>query len=65
MDFFFLQDCVDSDYNTILYLDYYGRPATVEDYDSFIAKEMDFLRKRNERISKVELKDWPVVYGPL
>lgn len=65
VDFFFLQDCVDKDYNTILYLDYYGRPATVEDYDSFIAKEMDFLRKRNERISKVELKDWPKVYGPL
>ncbi len=65
VDFFFLQDAVDGDCNTILYLEYLGRPRTAEDYDSFMAKEMDFLRKRNERIAKVDLKDWPVVYGPL
>ena len=65
VDFFLLQDAVDRDYDTILYLDYCGRPATVDDYDSFLAKEMDFLRKRNKRIAEMELKKWPVIYGPL
>ena len=63
VDFFFLQDAVDENYDTILYLDYLGKPRSVKDYDIFLAMEMDFLRKRNKRISEIELK--PVVYSPL
>lgn len=63
VDFFFLQDSVDKDYNTIMYLDYLGRPNSIEDYDLFISKEMEFLGKRNDRISKVDVADYPVVYS--
>lgn len=65
VDFFLLQDAVDENYETILYLDYIGRPRSVEDYDSFLEKELEFLRKRNKRIAEMDLKVWPVIYGPL
>lgn len=65
VDFFLLQDAVDERYDTILYLDYLGKPRGVGDYDRFLAMEIDFLRKRNERIAGLELREWPVVYGPL
>ena len=65
VDFFLLQDAVDERYETILYLDYLGKPRSVGDYDRFLAMEIDFLRKRNKRIAEMELKEWPVVYGPL
>ena len=65
VDFFLLQDAVDERYDTILYLDYLGKPRSVGDYDRFLAMEIGFLRKRNERIAGMELREWPVVYGPL
>ncbi len=65
VDFFLLQDAVDGNYDTILYLDYLGKPRSVGDYDRFLAMEMEFLRKRNRRIAGMELREWPVVYGPL
>ena len=57
VDFFLLQDCVDEDYNTKLFLDHTGRPNSVEEYEIFMDRQMEFLRKRNKRIAELELKD--------
>ena len=65
VDFFLLQDAVDERYDTILYQSYLGKPKNVKDYDRFLAMEIDFLKKRNRRIAEMELKEWPVIYGPL
>ena len=54
VDFFFLNDLVE-DYDTILWLDYTGRPSTEKDYNLFCDRMMDFLRKRNRRISEFEI----------
>ncbi len=57
VDFFFLQDCVSDDYQTV---DIWegkgdfsksGLPDTAEDYLNFIKNEQEFLRKRNQRIA--------------
>ncbi|WP_207654129.1 DUF6994 family protein [Pseudobutyrivibrio ruminis] len=56
VDFFFLQDCVSSDYNKVIIWDGKGDftenplPKTVEDYFHFLDNELDFLQKRNARI---------------
>lgn len=53
VDFFFLQDCVDRNYDTIFWLDHYGRPVDVDDYCLFMDRQMEFLNKRNKRIDRM------------
>ena len=56
VDFFFMQDCVSDDYKEVkLWLDTplfkpYPIPEDVKSYKEFINIELEFLRKRNERI---------------
>ena len=58
VDYFFLQDCVSSDYSKVkIWLgkgDFseYPLPKTVDQYLSWIDSEMEFLRKRNRRIEE-------------
>ena len=58
VDFFFLQDCVTSDYSEVniwcgdASFHNSGLPETVNDYFEFIRNEHIFLNKRNERIKK-------------
>lgn len=57
VDFFFLQDCVDENYNVNFWLDTplwdtYPMPKTMEEYHLWIAQEMDFLEKRARRIQE-------------
>ena len=57
VDFFLLQDCVDEEYNVRLWLNTPlfktdPVPETVEEYLSWIDRELDFVRKRGERISQ-------------
>jgi len=57
VDFFFLQDCVDENYNVNFWLDTplwdtFPMPKTLEEYHSWIAHEMDFLEKRARRIQE-------------
>lgn len=57
VDFFFLQDCVDEQYNVKLWLDTplfesNPIPKTVEDYLQFIQTELDFVENRNRRIEQ-------------
>lgn len=59
VDYFFLQDCVDSDYESVKFWEGDGLfrdqplPKTVESYLLWIEREYDFLEKRNKRIN-----DW-------
>lgn len=56
IDFFFLQDCVSADYNSITF--WYGNgdfkenplPQTIDDYLNWIDCQLAFVKKRNERI---------------
>ena len=55
VDFFLLQDCVDSNYNVELWLDTSlfisdPMPETVESYKVWIEKELEFVAKRGKRI---------------
>ena len=56
-EFFFLQDCVSEDCSEVkLWLDTYlfekdPFPQSPEDYLSWISKNLDFVSKRNARIS--------------
>ncbi|MBE6063437.1 MAG: glycogen/starch/alpha-glucan phosphorylase [Clostridium butyricum] len=58
VDYFFLQDCVSSDYSSVNKwcgdFNYVNRglPKTVEEYFAFIHAKYDFLRKRNQRIKE-------------
>ena len=58
VDFFFLQDCVTDDYNHVNFwlgsgaFEYNPLPKTVEEYLSWIEKELDFVEKRNQRIKQ-------------
>ena len=62
VDFFFLQDCVSSDYSEVNIwcgsgnLTENGLPKTLDEYFSFIDKEFDFLNKRNQRIHEFSLE---------
>ena len=57
IDFFYLQDCVSSDYQRVDF--WLGRgdfednplPQTVEDYRAWIDRELAFVAKRNKRIN--------------
>ena len=56
VDFFFLQDCVTPDYNTVIkWIDNDDftenpLPKSVDDYVLWINKQLEFLKKRNNRI---------------
>ena len=57
VDFFYLQDCVNGDYTQVKFwlgngeFKYYPLPQTVQEYFLWIENELDFVRKRNKRIS--------------
>ena len=56
VDFFFLQDCVDINYNVKLWLDtpfFEGNPMprNVEEYYSWIDSQLDFVFSRGRRIT--------------
>lgn len=56
VDFFFLQDCVSSDYNKVDSwvgkgnFDGYPLPKTVEEYKQWIENQLNFISKRNKKI---------------
>lgn len=56
VDFFFLQDCVSDDYSSVdiwcgdASFEESGLPKTLDDYFSFVEKELEFLDRRNQRI---------------
>lgn len=55
VDFFLLQDCVDEDYDVVLWLDTPlfetdPMPNSVDAYKDWIEKELDFVKKRGKRI---------------
>lgn len=58
VDFFFLQDCVSDDYQTVKFwlgngeFTPYPLPQTVDDYLLWIDKNLEFVRKRNKRIQE-------------
>lgn len=58
VDFFFLQDCVSSDYSEVdLWLDTelfetYPFPHDADEYISWIRRNLEFVERRNERIGK-------------
>lgn len=57
VDFFFLQDCVDENYNVKYWLDTPlwvsdPMPESVESYKFWIDKELDFVAKRGKRIEE-------------
>lgn len=58
VDYFFLQDCVTDDYNTVKFwigdgeFSNYPLPQSPKEYVSFIEKELEFVEKRNKRIEQ-------------
>lgn len=56
VDFFFLQDCVSEDYQTVIFwigdgdLSKNPMPKSVDEYLIWIDKQLDFVSKRNKRI---------------
>ena len=57
VDFFFLQDCIDENYNVKLWLDTPlfvsdPMPESVGAYKDWIDKELDFVEKRSKRIKE-------------
>ena len=57
VEFFFLQDCVDEDYNVKLWLDTLlfadnPMPKSVEEYLQWIDSQLEFVKKRAARISE-------------
>lgn len=63
VDFFFLQDCVSPDYNKVDIwegsglFNSSGLPKTLDGYFSLLEKQMDFLKKRNQRIKQFCLEN--------
>ncbi|MGN1096255.1 MAG: DUF6994 family protein [Christensenellales bacterium] len=57
VDFFYLQDLVSEDYSTVKFWIGNGNfetnpfPKTVEEYMLWIDRQLDFVKKRNDRIS--------------
>lgn len=56
VDTFFLNDLVDEDYNTKLWIENPKRPKA-DEYETFMQRQMEFLEKRNRRISEYELPE--------
>ena len=58
VEFFYLQDCVSSDYSRVLFwlgngeFEYFPLPKTVKEYIDWINTEIEFVEKRNQRIHK-------------
>ena len=56
VDYFFLQDCVSEDYDSVVFwigsgeFEKYPFPKTVSEYLDWITKELEFVNKRNNRI---------------
>ena len=56
MDFFYMQDCVSSDYKSVIFWLGDGNflknpfPKTVDEYVYWINSNIDFVKKRNKRI---------------
>ena len=56
VDFFYLQDCVSTDYQSVIFwigdgdLSKNPMPKTVDEYLLWIEKQLDFVSKRNKRI---------------
>ena len=56
IDYFFLQDCVSADYKSVVFwlgkgeFEYNPLPKSPAEYVEFIEKELDFVKKRNDRI---------------
>ncbi len=56
VDYFFLQDCVSDDYESVIFWEGGGDfrdfpfPQTVDTYINWIDREIEFVEKRNERI---------------
>ena len=56
VDFFFLQDCVSADYQSVIFwigdgdLSKNPMPKTVDEYLLWIEKQLEFVSKRNKRI---------------
>lgn len=56
VDFFYLQDCVSSDYSKVTFwlgngeFEPFPLPKTVEEYLKWIENELDFVERRNNRI---------------
>ena len=63
IDFFFLQDCVSPDYESVNFWIGNGTfeknpfPKNVEEYITWISNELDFLEKRNNRINNFLLAE--------
>ena len=57
IDFFYLQDCVSDDYQSVIFwigdgdLSKDPMPKTVDEYLMWIEKQLDFVKKRNYRIA--------------
>ena len=57
VDFFYLQDCVNEEYSKVKFwlgngdFEYFPLPKNVNEYLSWIEKELEFVSKRNKRIS--------------
>lgn len=56
VDFFFLQDCVDENYNVKLWLDtplFVSKPMpkSLEEYKYWIGTQLEFVAKRGQRIA--------------
>ncbi len=58
VDFFFLQDCVSEDYNSVNFwigdgdMSKNPMPQTVDEYLQWIEKQLEFVEKRNKRIAR-------------
>ena len=59
VDFFYLQDCVSSDYQSVIFwigdgdLSKNPLPETVDEYLMWIEKQLNFVEKRNDRIAAI------------
>lgn len=57
VDFFFLQDCVSSDYSSVVFWIGDGNfasnplPQSVDEYKAWIAQQIEFVERRNARIA--------------
>lgn len=56
VDYFYLQDCVSSDYSKVVFwlgngeFNPFPLPKTVDEYMKWIGRELEFVKMRNDRI---------------
>lgn len=64
VDFFFLQDCVSSDYSKVTIWEgdgtfkRFGLPETLDGYKEFLKNQFEFLERRNQRIKDFDLSNY-------